>query len=74
MIEVEAGKEDLWDRLYENHEKIRSLDGVIDSMLSQIETWQFFVEHDEWIKYINYYRKGEIEKEDIWDDVFICAC
>jgi DNA-binding Lrp family transcriptional regulator len=55
-------------------EKIRSIDGVIDSVLWEIEKWQFAVPHEEWVKYINYYRKGDLADDEVFDDAFICGC
>lgn len=55
-------------------DKIRSIDGVIDSFLWQIEKWQFIISHEEWVKYINYFRMEEIVAAELWDETYICAC
>ncbi|UCG68919.1 MAG: hypothetical protein JSV09_14195 [Thermoplasmata archaeon] len=55
-------------------EKIRNIDGVIDSVIWEIEKWQFAITHEDWVKYINYYRKGDLEDEEVFDDAFICGC
>jgi DNA-binding Lrp family transcriptional regulator len=55
-------------------EKIRTIDGVIDSVIWEIEKSKFTISHDEWVKYINYYRKGDLEDEEVFDDAFICGC
>ncbi|UCE73415.1 MAG: hypothetical protein JSV56_10345 [Methanomassiliicoccales archaeon] len=55
-------------------EKIRTVDGVIDSVIWEIEKWKFAISHKEWVKYINHYRKGDLEEEDVFDDAFICGC
>lgn len=53
---------------------IRTIDGVIDSEIWEIEKWKFAIPHDEWVNYINYYRKGDLEEEEVYDDAFICGC
>lgn len=55
-------------------EKIRTIDGVIDSVIWEIEKWQFAIPHKKWVKYINHYRKGDLDDEDVFDDAFICGC
>lgn len=55
-------------------EKIRPLEGVIDTVLWQLEKWQFTIPHKKWVKYINYYRKGDLDDEEVFDDAFICGC
>ncbi|UCE39278.1 MAG: hypothetical protein JSW00_08685 [Thermoplasmata archaeon] len=55
-------------------EKIRTIDGVIDSMIWEIEKSQFAIPHSEWVKYINYYRIGDLLDEEVFDDAFICGC
>lgn len=55
-------------------EKIRPIDGVIDSVVWEIEKSQFAIPHEEWVKYINYYRKGDLDDEEVFDDAFICGC
>lgn len=55
-------------------EHIRNIDGVIDSVIWEIEKSKFAITHDEWVKYINYHRIGDLEYDDIIDDAFICGC
>lgn len=55
-------------------ENIRTIDGVIDSVIWEIEKSQFVIPHEEWVKYINYYRKGDLGEEEVFDDAFICGC
>jgi hypothetical protein len=55
-------------------EKIRTIDGIVDTELWELEKWKFIIPHDEWVKYINYYREGELDDEEIFDDAFICGC
>jgi DNA-binding Lrp family transcriptional regulator len=55
-------------------EKIRNIDGVIDSVIWEIEKSKFAIPHEEWVKYINYYRKGDLTDEEVYDDAFICGC
>jgi DNA-binding Lrp family transcriptional regulator len=56
------------------NEKIRSIDGVIDTLLWQIEKWQFVVSHDEWLSYINHFRFEDMVSTELWDESYICAC
>ena len=56
------------------NEKIRPIDGVIDSLLWQIEKSHFIISHEEWLKYINYFRMEEIVGSELWDESYICAC
>jgi DNA-binding Lrp family transcriptional regulator len=55
-------------------EKIRPIDGIIDSVIWEVEKSQFIISHEDWIKYINYYRHGDLEDDVIFDDAYICAC
>jgi DNA-binding Lrp family transcriptional regulator len=55
-------------------EHIRTIDGVIDSEIWEIEKWKFAIPHKEWVNYINYYRKGDLDEEEVYDDAFICGC
>jgi hypothetical protein len=55
-------------------EKIRTIDGIVDTELWELEKWKFIISHEEWVKYINYYREGELDDEEIFDDAFICGC
>jgi DNA-binding Lrp family transcriptional regulator len=54
--------------------KIRSIDGVIDTLLWQIEKAQFIIPHEDWLKYINYFRMEDFVSEELWDESYICAC
>jgi DNA-binding Lrp family transcriptional regulator len=56
------------------NEKIRTIDGVIDSLLWQIEKWHIVIPHIEWLQYINYFRMEDIVSEELWDESYICAC
>jgi DNA-binding Lrp family transcriptional regulator len=62
-------------------EKIRSIDGLIDTFLWQISKWKFVINEKDWFKYINYSRLSEDVDFENWDDnytdlaaSFICAC
>ena len=55
-------------------EKIRTIDGVVDTELWELQKWKFAIPHEDWVKYINYYREGDLTDEDIIDDAFICGC
>jgi hypothetical protein len=55
-------------------EKLRSVDGVIDTVLWEIEKSKFVISHDEWVKYINHYREGDLKEDEVFDDAFICGC
>ena len=55
-------------------EKIRTIDGVIDTLLWQIEKWHVVIPHNEWLQYINYFRMEDIISEELWDESYICAC
>jgi len=55
-------------------EKIRTIDGIVDTELWELEKWKFIIPHEEWVKYINYYREGDLADEEICDDAFICGC
>ncbi len=57
--------------------KLRTIDGVTDSLLWQIETWKTLITDNEWRNYINNYLK--LDKLDIaleqWEiDGYICGC
>ena len=56
------------------NEKLRTIDGVIDTLLWQIEKSQFIVTHDEWLEYINYFRMEDLVSEELWDESYLCAC
>ena len=56
------------------NEKIRPIDGVIDSLLWQIEKSHFITSHEEWVKYINYFRMEELVGDELWDESYLCAC
>ena len=56
------------------NEKLRPIDGVIDTLLWQIEKSHFIISHKEWLKYINYFRMEELVGTEIWDESYICAC
>lgn len=56
------------------NEKIRSIDGVIDTVLWEIEKSQFIMPHIKWLEYINYFRMEDIVSEELWDESYICAC
>ena len=56
------------------NENIRTIDGVYDSLLWQIEKSKMFVTHEEFLEYINYFRMEEIVSEELWDESYICAC
>jgi hypothetical protein len=55
-------------------EKIRPIDGVIDTVLWQIETWKLIISHQEFLNYINYHRIEEMISDELFDDSYICAC
>jgi DNA-binding Lrp family transcriptional regulator len=55
-------------------EKIRTVDGVIDTELWEIEKSKFAVDHMEWVNYINHYREGDLDEDEVFDDAFICGC
>jgi DNA-binding Lrp family transcriptional regulator len=55
-------------------EKIRPIEGVIDSVLWQIESWELIIDHIEFLDYINYYRIEDMISEELIDDTYICAC
>jgi hypothetical protein len=55
-------------------EKIRNMDGVIDTVLLEIEKSQFTISHEEWVSYINHYREGDLKDDEVFDDAFICGC
>jgi DNA-binding Lrp family transcriptional regulator len=55
-------------------EKIRPIEGVVDTVLWELEKWKFTIPHSDWVQYINYYREGELTDTEIWDDAFICGC
>lgn len=57
--------------------KLRTIDGVIDSLLWQMEMWKSVITEDEWREYINnYLRKDSIDLAiEQWKmDGFICCC
>ena len=56
------------------NEKIRPIDGVIDTLLWQVEKWQFVMPHIKWLEYINYFRMEDLVDMELWDDSYICAC
>lgn len=56
------------------NEKIRSIDGVIDSFLWQIEKSKLIISQANWLEYINYFRMEDIVSEEFWDESYICAC
>jgi DNA-binding Lrp family transcriptional regulator len=55
-------------------EQIRKIDGVIDTVLWEIEKSQFTVPHEEWVNYINHFREGDLKDDEVFDDAFICGC
>ena len=55
-------------------EKIRTIEGIVDTELWELEKWNFTTPHEDWVKYINYYREGDLKDEEIFDDAFICGC
>ncbi len=56
------------------NEKIRTIDGVYDSLLWQIEKYQMIISHDEFLEYINYFRMEDLVTEELWEESYICAC
>ncbi len=56
------------------NEKIRTIDGVYDSLLWQIERSRMIISHEEFLEYINYFRMEEIVSEELWDESYIAAC
>jgi hypothetical protein len=56
------------------NEKIRPIDGVIDTLLWQIEKWEFIISHEKWLEYLNYFRMEDFGDLEALDDMFICAC
>lgn len=57
--------------------KIRKINGVIDTILWQIETWKPLISDKEWRVYVNHYlNEYKIEKDvEQWEiDGFICGC
>ena len=62
-------------------EKLRSMDGVIDTFLWQVDKWDFIINPDEMLKYINTIRADDPINDKEWKDqyeklmnAFICAC
>ncbi len=55
-------------------EKIRPIDGVIDTVIWQTKKWEFIISKPEWLHYVNYYRKENLSDDEFWDDSYICAC
>jgi len=62
-------------------DKIRTVNGVIDTFLWQISKWKFVISEKDWFKYINYSRLADDVDLEHWDDAyndlaasFICAC
>jgi DNA-binding Lrp family transcriptional regulator len=55
-------------------EKIRTIDGVIDTFLWQVDKWRFVVSHFEWLNYINFHRLDDLLESELLDDTYICAC
>ena len=62
-------------------EKIRPIEGVVDSVLWQIEKWQFAISSKEWLEYINVHRPDNPIDIIVWEDQykelehsFVCAC
>jgi DNA-binding Lrp family transcriptional regulator len=55
-------------------EKIRTIDGVIDSLLWQIEKSKFIISPVEFLNYINFFRMEDLVNEEFWDESYICAC
>ena len=63
------------------YEKIRPIDGVIDSILWQIEKWKFAIPSNEWLQYINHHRPENPIDNKLWNEhykelahSYICAC
>ena len=56
------------------NEKIRPIDGVIDSLLWQIEKSKFIINHEEFLSYINFFRMEDLVTDELWDESYICAC
>jgi DNA-binding Lrp family transcriptional regulator len=58
-------------------EELRTIDGVIDTLLWQMETWKSIITDDEWKEYINTYLKLnliDIALEKWKMDDYICCC
>lgn len=55
-------------------EKIRPIEGVLDTVIWQTKKWEFLVSRPEWLNYINYYRQEKLDEDEFWDDSYICAC
>jgi DNA-binding Lrp family transcriptional regulator len=55
-------------------EKIRPIDGVIDTVIWQTKKWDFIISKPEWLSYVNYHRKENFDEDEFWDDSYICAC
>jgi DNA-binding Lrp family transcriptional regulator len=56
---------------------LRTIDGVIDSLLWQIETYKSLITDDEWKEYVTHYLKKDILDAALekWEmDGFICGC
>jgi DNA-binding Lrp family transcriptional regulator len=58
-------------------EKVRTIDGVIDSLLWEIENWESLITDDEWVDYINLFldkNKMELDLERWEMDGFVVGC
>jgi DNA-binding Lrp family transcriptional regulator len=57
--------------------KLRTIDGVIDTLLWQMETWKSIITENDWKEYVNnYLKKDEIDMAlEKWKmDDYICCC
>jgi DNA-binding Lrp family transcriptional regulator len=57
--------------------KLRTIDGVIDSLLWQMETWKSIITENEWREYINQYLGKDLVDLaiDQWKmDGYVCCC
>jgi hypothetical protein len=52
------------------NEKIRPIEGVVDSIIWQTEKWEFAIPSNEWLKYINYFRADNPISQKIWDEQY----
>jgi DNA-binding Lrp family transcriptional regulator len=62
-------------------EKIRPIDGVVDSYLWQTQKWEFIIPNDEWLNFINSKRLDDPIDAETWNkqykdlrDSYICCC
>jgi hypothetical protein len=57
--------------------KLRTIDGVIDTLLWQMDTWKSIITENEWKEYINQFLEKDLIDIalDKWEmDDYICCC